>query len=291
MRHGAAWALLAAAACGGPTEPWSAEPAVQPDRVISFAPHLTEVMFALGLGDRVVGVTRFCDRPAEAALLPRVGDAFSPEAETVVALAPDVALLSGSMTGLGAQIRRLGIDTLGLPSETIDDLHATIETLGRVFRIEEHAAALSGRIRSDLEAVRASAGGGDGEPVPCVLILERRPGRLQNMTAVGGNNVIDELLTLAGGRNMLADLPSPYPKVTLEDLVRADPAVILDFSVHAFGSGDEEAARATWAAAGPVRAVRDGHVMIMPPDLDMFPGPRIGDTARVLGRALHGDAR
>ena len=61
--------------------------------------------------------------------------------------------------------------------------------------------------------------------------------------------------------------------------------------MHAFGSGDEEAARATWAAAGPVRAVRDGHVMIMPPDLDMFPGPRIGDTARVLGRALHGDAR
>ena len=111
------------------------------------------------------------------------------------------------------------------------------------------------------------------------------------MTAVGSDNVIDELLTLAGGRNVLASLPSRYPKVTLEQLVRADPAVILDFSVHAFGSGDEDAALSVWAAAGPVRAVRDGRVRIMPPDLDMFPGPHIGETARVLGRVLHGEDR
>jgi iron complex transport system substrate-binding protein len=254
---------------------------------------LTEALFAIGLGDRVVGVSNFCKFPAQVEKLPRVGTYLAPNAEAIARLAPDLVVLERSTSQLTERLHTLGIRYIHVPQRTLEDVYSGIRTIGEAGGLPDRAAALDVRLRSKLEAIRARAA---TLPSPRVLVIvDRRAGMLADLTVVGNDNYLQELLQIAGGTNVMAKpgLP-PYPRIALETVLREDPEVVIDLSGHA-GTEAERQTRSEqivrlWSEQAQLRAVRSGRVIVEVSDALIVPGPRAPLAAQILFDDLHGVA-
>lgn len=251
-----------------------------PDRIASLIPAATEILFALGAGERVSARSRFDDQPPEVRSLPSLGDAIRPSAERVLAHAPDVVLLFAGADNAGtiAEFDRLEIPTLAVRLNSLDDLRRVIGMLGRLVGRTGAADVLWAGIEAELEAVRRRTG---SRPPRRVYYDVWYPPPI----TAGGGSYLDTLISLAGGRNVFADLPAPSPRVSLEAIVARDPELVL------FPIGGDPAARHTppverpgWTAVG---AVRQGEVRAVDADLVHRLGPRVGRAARALAEAIH----
>jgi len=279
--------LLAPAAAGAqPAEPLylgAARPRGVPGRVISLAPNLTEVIFALGSGERLVGVTRYDDYPPEVARLPRVGGFTDPCLETILALRPELVVCvpnSGNRQAMEA-LGRMKVPVLVLPAETLEDVYLAVESLGRVLGREAESRALLGSLRHRVEAVRART---LGAPRPAVLVVYGH----KPLIAAGGGTFADALVELAGGRNALADSRVRYPTLPMEEVLRLAPEVILDASMSGSGAElDPAEARRAWARWKVLPAVKSGRVHLVDSVLWFRPGPRIVQGLEQMARLLH----
>lgn len=252
-----------------------AEPA---DRVVSLIPAATELLFALGAGDRVVGRTRYGGtHPPAAGEVPSVGEGVRPSVEAVIARRPDaVVVYSGS--GNRGSIRRfeeLGVPALALEHNTVPQLMENIERLGALTGRREAADSLGRTIRRRLERVADVVG--DRPPVRVYYDVWSDPPR-----TVGAGSYLDSLLSLAGGRNVFGDRTEPSPLVSLEAVVERDPGLIL------FPRGSAERSppgeRPGWKS---VDAVREGRVRRVDGELLHRLGPRLGEAAAHLASTLH----
>ena len=243
-------------------------------RVVSLIPAATEILFAIGAGDRLVGRTRWGVHPPEAAAVPDVGDGIRPSLETVLAREPDlVVLVEGSDNrGVAGRLASFGVRTLALTHNTLDDLERNIDALGEAVGCEGSAARLVTRIRQDLERVAAAR---DGPPIRVYYDVWPDP----PMT-IGRGSYLDSLLTLSGGENVFGELAAPSPQVSLEAIVRADPDVVL---YSAGGGAEAPGERPGWEH---VPAVAAGRVARIDGDLVGRLGPRVGAAARELARAI-----
>jgi ABC-type Fe3+-hydroxamate transport system substrate-binding protein len=256
----------------------SAEPASLP-RVVSLNPSLTEILLALDARPALVGVDDYSARASAAvADLPRVGGLFDPSLEAIVALEPDVVALvpSAEQRDLRARLEALRIEVLVLENHTLPQLLASIEALGaRVGRAElarERVAAIR-RALSDAE--RAA----EGRPrVRTVLVLQRDP-----LFVVGRGSYLDALLTAAGADNLAAEFPAAYPRVDLEWLIAAAPALILD------ASEDPEPAMTHWRRWPSLPAVATGRVVPLVAAEVTLPGPHLERALAILARAVAGE--
>lgn len=273
----AAWALVRAGAAretAGPAPPMPAPPV---RRVVSLIPAATEILFAIGAGDRVVGRTHWGVHPAEAATVPDVGDGIRPSLEAVLARDPDLVVLVGGSDnrGVAARLEALGVRTMSLTHNTLADLDRNIRALGEAVGCAGSAARLLTRIRGGLARVAAER---RGPPVRVYYDVWPDP----PMT-IGRGSYLDSLLTIAGAENVFGDLEAPSPQVSLEAIVRADPDRIL----YSAGSGaDAPRARPGWEH---VPAVAAGRVTRIDGDLVGRLGPRVAAAARELARAVHGE--
>ncbi len=254
-----------------------------PTRVVSLAPSLTEVVFALGLGDRLVGVSSQCDYPEEAKRLPKMGSFVAPTVEAIVAARPDLVLAvpsPGNRNPVEA-LRALGIDVLVVDPVTLDDIRSMMITLaarlGRAEAGEELAAALDRRI----DEVRRRVG--DRAPRSVLLAVGRAP-----LIVAGSGTVQDELLRLAGGVNVVAAAGKGWPRLSLEAALAAAPEVIIDATMGS--EADQDAGVAFWQGFPMLPAVRAGRVYAYAENELLRPGPRLGVALSELARRVHPEA-
>ena len=271
-----AGALLASSSLLVAGDPASAAEGV-PKRIVSLAPSITETTFALGEGARLVGVTAYCDWPPEARALPRVGSYLQPNVEVVVSRRPDLAIVVPSPGNHDAvrALEDLGIEILVVAEGPgLGDVFHSIETIGRRLDRAPEAARLVESMQARVSALRAGLAG--RPPVSVLLVVDHAP-----LVVVGEATLLDELLTIAGGRNVARKL-GPWPRVSVEFLVREDPEVILD------GAAMNPARRGAEFYAGlGLRAARAGRIRTIAVDEVMRPGPRIVDGVEALARILH----
>lgn len=249
-----------------------------PRRVVCLVPSATELVFALGAGDRVVGVSAFDDYPPEVTRLPRIGGMINPSFEGIAALRPDAVVGVEGPTDLTAlrRLRTLGIRLVIPRVESVAEMLAGVDLLGRLLHRVPEAAALRQRIANDLDAVRARV---LGRPrVRTLVVLGRRP-----LVVAGPGSWIDEVLTLAGGRNAVT-AGGRYPTIPREALAALGPEAILDLTGHADGAqlGEE-------LAGLDVPAVRQHRVTTLSDPMFLRPGPRVAESARQIAAALHPD--
>lgn len=255
----------------------------RPRRIVSMAPNLTEILFAIGLGGSVVGVTDFCDHPPEARALPRIGGFVNPSLETIAALAPDLVLATadGNRRADVEALAALGIAVYTTDTRSLDQVEGTIREIGRIAGAAQRAAALAAGIAARRARVADRVRG--REPVSVFVALDRRP-----LVSAAGGTFVGELVAVAGGRNVAAGSAVAYPVFSLERLLEADPEAIVDAAGD--GPATPAEARRRWEelpGAASLRAVRRGRILA-PGMGDFFlPGPRIVESLETLARWLH----
>jgi iron complex transport system substrate-binding protein len=252
---------------------------VEPQRIVSLTPSHTETLFALGLGDRVVGVTTFCDYPEEAKSKEKVGSFADIDLEKVVGLNPDLVLA----TSLHAQtvapaLRERGLTVAVLEATDIETTLEKIATIGKLTGRAQEAAALNEGIQARLDAVAAKISQATSRP--------RVYWELDAMLySAGKDSFVDGLIDLAGGDNVGTRLAGEWPQFNLEALVEADPEVIV-LADHDFGETAEKVqGRPGWSG---MTAVKEGHLVEVE-DINLVsrPGPRVAEAVEYIARELH----
>jgi len=260
-------------------------PARPPERIVSMAPNITEILFALGLGSRVVGVTRFCDYPPEASDLPKIGGLVDPNIEIIRSLDPDLVIaFRGNPLRLVDRIRKLGLPVFVLDiGRSLDELPALILKIGRVADAEARADSLAAALRGRLDAVDATVNRVTARPKVFVMLYG------QGLWTCGGESYLDDVIARAGGTNVAAALPKKWALYKRERIIRDDPDVvfILARSTANFAAGRE------WLAGMPgiaaVSAVRTGRVYEVDENAASRFGPRLVDVLDRMAALLHPD--
>jgi len=251
-----------------------------PQRVICMAPNITETVFALGAGGRVVGVTTYSD----------LGSLYDPNLEKIVALKPDLLIVQQKHAKVEALCRERGIRVLKVQMTRLDSIQEGILAIGRALDVERRAEELSARIRRELAAAAANI---DGKNPPRVfLCVDRTPGTLKGAFTVGAESFLTELVELAGGENIFRDVRKDYFQVSTEALVARAPDIIIEMRAGRALSAEARAdIIADWAALGDVPAVRSKRIYILTENYLVVPGPRVAKIARLLASRIHGGAK
>lgn len=246
-----------------------------PQRIVSLNPATTELVFAIGAGARLVGRSRWDAYPDSALLVPSVGDGMRPNIEAVFGVKPDLVLLYASGENRAARdaLRRAGIATLTQRVDRSDEFARAIVDLGRVLGDSARAAGVRDSVLSSLERARRMTQG--LRRVRVVWPLWDAP-----LMVVGRGSFLHELIEAGGGENVFADLDTPSPQVTFEEVIRRDPDAVLIPPVRASTMPRD----ARWRA---LRAVRSGRVIAYDTVLVGRPGVRLGEAALHLARLLH----
>jgi len=239
-----------------------------PTRVITLAPSITEIVIDLGLGEKLVGVSRHDDAP-EVEGLPRVGGFIDPSPEAIVGLKPDLLLVQPSPgnRGIVERLAELGIPALILPLNTIDEILASMRAVSEALGAKDTGAALAKKLELGLARLEAEAAA-----LPrrrALIVYSWKP-----LVVAGPDSFGDSLLRIAGGTNLAADASGPYPTLSAEAALAADPEVVIDASG---GHGWKEGALGGW---GP-------KIMKMKTTALFRPGPRIEEGAREIFEHLH----
>ena len=281
-RRFAALAIVALLAALGSTSVATSAEARSARRIIAVAPSAAELVFALGLGDRVVGVGEYVAWPPAATKLPRLGGLLDPRLETVVALHPDLAVLLPSERELGERLTALGVDVLVVPHETVDD----VARAARAVAQRAGVAAAGEKLARSLERDLAPAALPEQLGSPRVLLVaERERGQLAQLLLAGPGTFLDELLRRLGAKNAVADAPLSWPQVSLEEVVARKPDVIVELQPRALSATELAALRADGRRVPGLRP-ETVKVAVVAGDWALVPGPRLPILYRELRRAL-----
>jgi len=249
-----------------------------PRRIVSLAPSVTETVFALGFGNRLVGVTSHCDYPAEAKRLPKIGDFMSPSLEVIAAKQPDLVIgVTGATDPARArEIERLGIKITLVSVSSVSEILSSFKRIAALLGDPDAGATLVEKITAQFDKVKRRIA-----PAPrrsTLLAVGLRP-----LVAVGGKNFLDELITLAGGENIAGNASQPWLNLPDEYVVAKAPQVIIQA-----GMGSD-ASRPTrqWSDLKSIPAVKERRVYTYNSDKILRPGPRIGEGLEEIARLIH----
>ena len=261
--------------------------AADPARLVSTSPSITETLFALGLGDRVVGVSAFCRYPAAALRLPKVGSFMRPDAELIARLQPDMVFVHAGPHTVRQQLSALGVASITVDRGTLAGVYSSIRAIGTAAGVRDRAARLVAELESRLAAVRQAAR--TRAPRRVLVVVGRQPGTLGDLIAVGRGSYLNDLVKIAGGTNVLDEARLPeYPRISMEAVIRLDPDVIVD--AGDIGETEAEHRRREpitvrlWRAQPHGRAAQSGAVHAVTRDAFVVPGPRMVAAAEPLAR-------
>ncbi len=253
-------------------------------RIISIIPATTEMLFAMGAGDRVVAVGSYDRFPPQVAALPRVGALLDPDVERILSLKPDLVVIYGTQTDLRRQLERAGIPIYPYVHRGLPDITETIRTLGARVGVEAAARALAAKIEDQLAAIRARVA---NRPRPrTLLVFGREPGTLRNIEASGGVGFLHDMLETAGGTDVLADTKQQSVTLTTELVLARAPEVIVELR-YARGDAARRPDLQAWNALPSVPAVRNHRVFLLEGEEFVVPGPRVAAATERLAEALH----
>lgn len=255
----------------------------EPQRIISLAPHITEILYALGLGDRLVGVTEFCNYPPEAAEKPKVGGFSDVSIEKVVEQNPDLILVASiHMAQVLPELEKLGLPVLVMDAHDLPGILDQIRLVGKITGQDEAAEALTAQMQARADAVAQAVA---GRPKPRVY-WELDP----TLWTVGPGSFVQDLIERAGGENIAAGAEQAWVQISAEAIIAADPEVIF-LADYPYGETKESvAARPGWEK---ISAVVNGRIVELAEeqgDIVSRPGPRVVDALELIAKALHPDA-
>jgi iron complex transport system substrate-binding protein len=262
--------------------------AAQPARIISLIPAVTEMLFAIGAGPQVVGVSSFDEYPPEATKLPRVGALIDPDLERIFSLRPDLVIVYGSQTDLLKQLERAQVPAFVYRHGALADITVTIRQLGARTGHEAEATTVIKHIDDRLADIRRRV---SSRPKPkTLLVFGRDTLALRGIYASGGIGFMHDMLEAAGGANVFADMKQQAVQATTELVLARAPEVILELRSGDITPDLRQKEIAVWQALPAVPAVRSGRIAIINDPRTMIPGPRVADATELLARALHPEA-
>jgi len=264
-------------------------------RIVSLAPSITETLFALGLGDNVVAVTRYCEYPAEARRKVRIGGFYDANYEAILSLAPDLVILLPEQENIRQFFQKAGFSVLIVNNKTVPDIFAAIEAIGRRCGVADRSAVLAAELGARRDRLQ------QGAPMisrPRVLVSiggTMGNGQLDEICVAGLRTFYGQLVDLAGGVNAYQGKLA-FPEISREGLVELNPGVIIDIAVNTDYRALGEKARAAvvrkWqeAAAG-TDAARDRRIYVFEKDYMVIPGPRFILALEDIAAVLHPEAK
>ncbi len=259
-----------------------------PRRIVSLVPAITEMLFATGAGPQVVAVSSFDEFPAEVKSLPKVGALLDPDTERILSLRPDLVIVYGSQSDLQMQLERARIRTFSYRHGGMATTLGTIRDLGAATGHRQESEALVSSLQARLDAVRNRV---KGRPQPqTLLVFERQPGTLREIYVSGGVGFLNDMLGIAGGKNVFGDVARESVQPSIETLLARAPDVILEVRAEGLIDRNQPADRDPWSVLSSVPAVRNRRVHRMTGAYLVVPGPRLGMAAEAFARALHPDA-
>jgi iron complex transport system substrate-binding protein len=271
----------AAALCACAIALASPAPAAAPMRIVSLAPSVTEILFALGAGPEVVGVSQYCDYPPAALVLPRVGSFLTPNLEAIIALRPTLVVgleLSSDVRQIRA-LNAMGYPVLLVSDDSVQQIETSIETVGARINRRDQANRLVAHIQTQIAAVQQRLA--NVKPERALMLVGHQP-----IVAVGADNYLDELMRLARADNIAAAVGEQWPHLSMEFIIAMRPQVILDGSMGT----DPAASDDFWQRYPQIPAVRDHRVLAYSQDLILHSGPRVGDSLEIIARMIHPEA-
>jgi iron complex transport system substrate-binding protein len=288
-RGGQSPSLLMALALAVVAGQAASQPPAAPARIVCLVPAVTEMLFAIGAGPRVVGVSSYDTYPADVVSRTRVGALIDPDVERILSLRPDLVVVYGSQVDLKHQMARAGIPVFDYAHGGLAHVTATIRRLGQRLGLTDGADRVAAGIEARLDAVRRRV---EGRPrPPTLLVFARDPLALRNVSASGGVGFLHDLLVLGGGDNIFGRVRRESVQVTSETILARAPEVIVELRYgRTLSPADVDRERAVWNTLPSVPAVRRGRVAILLGDDLVVPGPRIAQAAERLARALHPEA-
>lgn len=261
-----------------------------PARIVSTSPSITETLFALKLGDRVVGVSTFCRYPTEVLALSKVGTFLKPDAEIIARLKPDLVFVHAGPNTVATQLAALGIRTAVVDRGTLPSVFSTIRQISAAAGVADRGDALVRDLQSELDRIKSAVAG--RPPRKVLVIVGRRTGALTDLIAVGPGSYLNDLIGIAGGVNVMSGVTLEYPRISLETVISLAPDVIIDVGEMGESPADSERRRrvteSLWAQQRLVSAVRSGGVHAVNDESFVVPGPRVVEAARAMARWFHG---
>lgn len=242
-------------------------------RIISLAPNITEIIYALKGEAFLVGVSDFCNYPPEAKLKESVGGLLNPNLEKITALKPDLILATESYSDLLTRFESTTFKIILLPEKTVSDVFTSVDSIGVITGLNSNAKILHEAIKDSLDKYSKK----DDEKVPnAILVLGRDAGSARNIGISGPGAFIDELWRFVGGKNTFADMSGSYVQLNKEYLLKRNPDIIIEFKANKNWTLDKiEANKKEWRDLSKLSAVQSGNIYIIPGNDYVIPGPRI----------------
>lgn len=256
----------------------------KPARIVSLIPAVTEMLFAIGAGDQVVGVSTFDTFPPEAATRTKAGGLFDPNFEAILTLRPDLVIVYGSQDELIGRLDRVKIPMFSYRHAGLADITGIIRALGARVGRAAPAEALATQIERELDAVRQSVA---GRPRPrTLLVFGREEGSMRGLYVSGGVGFLHEMLEVAGGVNVMADVKREGLQLPLEQLLARAPDVVIELRASERWTPDRQTREAAVWRSVSIPAVRANRIHFLGDDSLTIPGPRVTAAVRLIAAAL-----
>lgn len=259
-----------------------------PQRIVSLVPALTELLFAIGAGPQVVGVSSYDHEPPEVESRAKVGALLDPDTERIFSLRPELVAIYGSQTDLRTQLQRAAIPIFDYRHAGLADIFTTTRALGAATGHVREADDLVRRLEQRIDAVRLRTG--RGPRVRTLLVFGREAGSLRNIYVSGGRGFLHDMLVAAGGENVMADVAQESVQASTELILARAPDVILELRDRgALPENRLQSLADDWSRLPSVPAVRAKRVHIVSGSGLTVPGPRVAAAIERLARVLHPD--
>jgi iron complex transport system substrate-binding protein len=256
--------------------------ALAPYRIVSVAPSITEILFALGAGDQVVGDTIYCDYPEAAKTKAKIGGFTTPSIEAILKLGPDLVFMTDDRPDVAQLLRNTGSkDVVVVKPDNIAGIYQSIQTIADRIGASDRGKALIQSIDKEIHQIPASD---TRRQKPRVLfVVGRTPGKVSDLIVVGRGTYLSELIELAGGVNIATDTVGQYPHFSLEELIHRDPDIIVDMGhSEMVNEAQKQQVKRLWQQYPFLRAVQHDAVYPISADYFVTPGPRVGRAVRDL---------
>lgn len=257
-----------------------------PARIVTIAPNAAEILCALGVCDRIVGVDKFCVHPPELLDRPRVGGLFDPDLERIIALRPDLVIVRGRSDAVEKLCADRGINFYRDRTERLGDIETTLLELASLTGRASQGEQLRTQFRNRLDAVRKRV---EGLPKPRVLLtVSRRPGRLSDLLTAAKGSFLDDMLTLAGGHNVFGSLDIAYPQVGPEGILGRRPEIIIEFMPELDSDpAIRDRLASDWRELAAIPAVATGRIVFIIEPHALIPSLRCAEIVEKLADLLH----
>lgn len=256
-----------------------------PQHIVCGSPAVTEIVFALGCADRVVGVSDYSTYPSETRDKASIGGWANLNRERLLVLKPDIIVTQGNHESLATFASEYGIRFHTVKLDTLEDVYTAIASIAGALQVTGRGAELSGRIRGAIGSVRQKVAGVQSKRV--LLLFGRTPGDLASFSTVGPGTFLDDLIGIGGGINVFGDAKGAYPQVSKESLLVRKPEVILEIIPGGLPGNTVNRLRADWQELEDIPAVKSGNIHYLTNDFLMIPGSRVGQAVLIIAEAIH----